>query len=779
MSTVRPAPLARERAVDAPAPPRPRQLWTLPGGIHPPEEKALSNGTPIRDAGLPEVLVLPLRQHAGAAAQPCVEVGAAVLAGQMLAEPDGFVSAGVHAPTSGTVRAIEERPIPHPSGLPDVCIVLEPDGADRWIDLDPVPDWIDHAPAELVGRIRDAGIAGVGGAGFPTAVKLAGGHDGRLQTLILNGIECEPYITADDVLMRHRAAEIVTGARMLMHVAGTREGLIAVEDNKPEAITALEHAVRAAGNARLEVVVVPTRYPSGGEKQLIQILTGREVRTGGLPADLGILCQNVGTAVAVQRALELGEPLVSRVTTVTGRAVGAPGNFDVRLGTPFSHLLRLAELDEAALGRLVMGGSMMGVAMADAAVPVVKTTNCILAATRAEFPPPAPEQPCIRCGMCEVACPAGLLPQQLYWYARAQDLDAAREHDIADCIECGACAWVCPSAIPLVQYYRHTKGAIRHQDADARRAERSRERFEHHQARIEAEKAEREAKKAARAEAARKKAAAARAAAADGGSASTTARDPKKAARAAMVEAALARAGDPRIGEGPADRATTYLGPEHDVEQQEPPALAKARSNDPAQKAEALAARIEQTRALLDDARAEDDRVRAGKLEAKIRGMETKLDAQRALSGASTSATVETGPSVRAPRAAGAAERRKDPAAHAQALAARIEQARVELDTVRAEGDGVRAGKLEAKIRGMETKLEALREAAGARADQTRSEAEARLEDRIERVRADVQAAAAEGDEEAKARLASKLAQMEQRLVDLATAGDEAAPKAP
>lgn len=716
MSTVRPAPLAREAAA-APEAPRERRLWTLPGGIHPPEEKALSNGTPIRDAGLPDELSLPLRQHAGAAAQPCVAIGDRVLAGQLIAEADGFVSAALHAPTSGTVRAIEARPIPHPSGLPDTCIVLEPDGDERWVDLEPVADWIDHAPAELVQRIRDAGLAGVGGAGFPTAVKLAGGHDGRLHTLILNGIECEPYITADDVLMRHRADAIVTGARMLMHIAGTREGLIAVEDNKPEAVAALQRAVLAAGDARLEVVVVPTRYPSGGEKQLIQILTGREVPSGGLPSDLGILCQNVGTAVAVQRALELGEPLISRVTTVTGRAVRAPGNFDVRLGTPFAHLLRLAELDEAALARLVMGGSMMGVAMEDPSVPVVKTTNCILAANRAEFPEPAPEQPCIRCGMCEVACPAGLLPQQLYWYARAQDLDAAREHDIADCIECGACAWVCPSAIPLVQYYRHTKGAIRQQDADARRAERSRERFEHHQARIEAEQAEREAKKRARAEAARKKAEAARAASPAAPDAAPG--DEKKAARAAVVEAALARAGDPGASdsrtvdpraESPAERATTYLGPEHDVEQKEPAALARARSTVPSEKADALAARIEQTRGLLEDARAEEDGLRAGKLEAKIRGMETKLEALRAEMRAAgesirTDAPAPTKAAADAPKGTSPAARRKDPAAHAEALAARIEQTRSDLATAESEGDGVRAGKLEAKIRGMETKL--------------------------------------------------------------------------
>ena len=605
-----------------------RQLWPLRGGIHPPEEKHLSNAAAIRDAGLADQLVLPLRQHVGASAKPCVNVGDFVLTGQRIADAAGAVSAAIHAPSSGHIVAIEARPIPHPSGLPDLCIVIAPDGKDRWIERTPIENWADLAPAKLLERVREAGIAGLGGAGFPTAVKLAGGHDGSLQTLILNGVECEPYITADDVLMRYRADEIVAGARILMHLSGTTEALIVLEDNKPEAIAALQRAEREAGDPRIEIVVIPTRYPSGGEKQLIQIVTGREVPSGGLPADLGILCQNVGTAVAVRRAIEDGEPLIRRVTTVTGRAVDAPGNFDVRLGTPFAHLLSRAELATDRLARLVMGGSMMGVAMHETSVPIVKTTNCILAATAAEFPDPAPEQSCIRCGMCEIACPAGLLPQQLYWFSRAQELDAAREHALMDCIECGACAWVCPSAIPLVQYYRHTKAAIRQQDADAVRAERSRERFEHRQARIEAELAEREARKRARADAARKKAEA-KAAAPAAESAATAAAPPKeapgdgsgggepapaadRAARAAVVAAALERAGAPPPKAADAGEQTA------------------ARKPDPRARHEALAARIEKTRADHAAALDEGDGVRAGKLEAKIKGMEGKLEALRA-----------------------------------------------------------------------------------------------------------------------------------------------------
>lgn len=509
---------AREPIATASAPARERTaarsihlapLRTLPGGIHPAQEKQLSRTVPIRTPALPERLVLPLQQHVGAAAEPLVEIGQQVLKGEPLAAARGWVSLPLHAPTSGIIRDIGVYPAPHPSGLPAHCIVLEPDGEDRWTTLHPVADWRSAATDTLLDALRAAGIAGLGGAGFPTAVKLTPRPDRTLDTLIVNGAECEPYITADDRLMCERADDIVGGIEILLRLVRPERCLIGIEDNKPEAIAAIETAVAGLAvdpdRPAIHIVVVPTRYPSGGEKQLIQLLTDREVPSGGLPSDIGVLCLNVATAAAARRAVAFGEPVISRITTLTGRALDRPGNIEALLGTPFSHLLAEAGLREADLGRLLMGGPMMGFTITDAAVGVVKTTNCILAATSAELPPPPPAQPCIRCGMCEQVCPASLLPQQLFWFARDDDFEAARDHDLADCIECGACAWVCPSAIPLVRYYRYAKGELRRQREDTVRAERARDRFEFHQARVEAEQQEREAKRRARAAAARQR----------------------------------------------------------------------------------------------------------------------------------------------------------------------------------------------------------------------------------------------------------------------------------
>jgi electron transport complex protein RnfC len=498
-----------------------RRTWPLPGGIHPPENKAQSLREPIRDAGIPPQLVLPLNQHLGAAAEPVVEIGDKVLTGQLLARARGAFSAAVHASSSGTVSAIEDRPIPHPSGLAAPCIVIDTDGEDRWVD---------HAGVDAAGRtdrgrvldaIRAAGIVGLGGAGFPSAVKLDPAPGRRIHTLILNGTECEPYITADHALMRERAAEIVAGTRLIADLLEVDTVLVGIEDNKPDAIEAMQ---RAADDG-MDVVVFPTMYPSGGEKQLIQILTGQEVPSGGLPAELGIVCHNTGTAYAVYRAVVHGEPLISRITTLTGDAFGRPGNVEVRLGTPIRFLLEQADCDQGAASRLVMGGPMMGIALQDAEAPVIKTTNCLLVPTRSEMPPPPPAQPCIRCGLCAEACPVSLLPQQLFWYAQAKDYDALEEHKLFDCIECGACAWICPSSIPLVQYYRASKATMRQLAEDQQRAEVSRARFEAHQARIEREAAEKEARRRERA---------ARAAA-------KTAGGDDRARRAALVEQAVAR----------------------------------------------------------------------------------------------------------------------------------------------------------------------------------------------------------------------------------------------
>lgn len=477
-----------------------RKIWDIPGGVHPPENKIQSTTSDIADLPLPAELVIPLNQHIGNPAVPMVRVGQRVLKGQVIGEAEGVFSAHVHASSSGTVTAIEKRPIAHPSGLSTQCVVIATDGLDQWCALTPCADYtaLDHF--ELVQRIQQAGLAGMGGAGFPTSVKLNPKSVDRVETLILNGTECEPYITADDRLMREEAAGIIEGAKLLAKIVGhPKTILIGIEDNKPEAIAAMQQAASGSG---VEVVAFPTKYPSGGEKQLIQILTGIELPSGKLPAQIGVLVHNVGTAYAAWRAVRFGEPLIERVTTVVGKALRVERNVRALIGTPVAHLLALHGFQAEAAARVVIGGPMMGFAITDLNAPVVKTTNCVLAPSHHEMPPAPPAQACIRCGLCAEACPAQLLPQQLYWYAKADDTERLKDHHLFDCIECGACSYVCPSAIPLVQYYRAAKGSIRLQEAEKLKADRARVRFDQRKERIARAEAEKEAKRLARKQAA-------------------------------------------------------------------------------------------------------------------------------------------------------------------------------------------------------------------------------------------------------------------------------------
>ena len=441
----------------------------------------------------------------GPAAQPIVAVGDVVLGGQLLAEANGAMSVPVHAPTSGKVRAIASRPIAHASGLEDICIELETDGRDQWVALEGIPHWRDCEPAALAEQVRNAGIAGMGGAGFPTAVKLTPGPQRPIELLLINGTECEPYITADDTLMQCYADQLIEGSTILAHILGANSILIGIEDNKPEAIAYVQTAVDTA-NAPIEVVSFPTKYPSGGEKQVIEILTGAQVPSGGIPADIGIVCLNPGTAVAVQQAIIDGKPLTHRIVTLTGEALSQPCNTLACLGTPIGHLLQEAGMSSGPRQRIIHGGPMMGFAVSDLEAPITKITNCLLAPTESELPLPEEPKPCIRCGHCAEACPASLLPQQLYWYARAKDQEQLATHRLFDCIECGACAYVCPSQIPLVQYYRAAKGQIRDSEQERKRSDNSRARFEARERRLEEEAAAREAKRAARKAAAQQQA---------------------------------------------------------------------------------------------------------------------------------------------------------------------------------------------------------------------------------------------------------------------------------
>ncbi len=478
-----------------------RKIWDFHGGVHPPENKKQSLQTPLRDAPLPSQVILPLSMHVGAPAIPCVSPGDRVKRGQLIAAPSGAFSAGIHASISGQVIAIEDRLVSHPSGNPGPAIVIASDGLDEAVYMDPIADYMQAEPEVLLKRVQESGIAGLGGAGFPTHIKLK--PLSKVDTLIINGAECEPYITADHCLFVTYPEKVIQGILLLAHILNQpKQILFGIEDNKADAIAALQKA--AAGTA-VEILPIPTKYPSGGEKQLIQILTGREVPSGKLPANLGIMVQNPGTAVAVLDAVAEGEALTSRITTFVGENLRESTNLTVRIGTPLSEILDHLGVNHESLHKVVLGGPMMGFAMPDLNTPILKISNCVLVPSESELPDPAPAQPCIRCGSCAEVCPAQLLPQQLFWFAQAEDHDNLQNHNLFDCIECGACSYVCPSNIPLVQYYRASKGAIREADRERIASDRARRRFELRNLRIEREQQEREAKRTARMKAAKEK----------------------------------------------------------------------------------------------------------------------------------------------------------------------------------------------------------------------------------------------------------------------------------
>ena len=463
-------------------------MWAFPGGIHPPQQKSLSNSASITRLPLPDKLIVALKQHIGANGKLLVEKGQHVLKGQPLTEPAANWSVPVHAPSSGVVTDIAPMPSAHPSALPELSVIIESDGKDEWVALNKNKNPAELSHDELINIIHQAGISGMGGAGFPTYVKADTKQP--IEFLIVNAVECEPYITADDVLMREHAKEVIQGIEIMQQLLNPTLCIVGIEDNKPEAIAAMKQA--AEHNSKIIIQTVPTIYPSGGEKQLIKLLTNREVPSIGIPADIGILVHNTGTLFAVQQAVYEGKPLIERIVTVTGNTIHKPGNVWALLGTEIKHLLDCQGFSPVPQQSVVMGGPMMGFTLPTVRIGIVKTTNCILAPDHKELAEPGPEKACIRCSACADACPASLLPQQLQWFAKSKEYDKLQEHNLFDCIECGACAYVCPSEIPLVQYYRIAKVEIKEQQADKIKADRAKERFDARKERLEREQEERQ-----------------------------------------------------------------------------------------------------------------------------------------------------------------------------------------------------------------------------------------------------------------------------------------------
>ena len=500
------------------------KLWQIHGGVHPPFHKEESTQLPIKSAGIPKQVILPIQQHIGAPAEPLVAVGDKVHKGQLIAKANAYISANIHSPTSGKVTAIRELLLPHPSGLKGLSIVIDTDGKDDWRKSGKYSCYENYSEVEpkvLLERIQEAGIVGLGGAVFPTSVKVAGATQSSIDTFIINGAECEPYITCDDSLMRERSAEIISGIRIIQHMINPAKCLIGIEDNKPEAIKAMQQACE--NDPKIDVITVPTIYPSGDIKQLTKILTGIEIPTGTRSVNSGILGQNIGTIYSIYQAIVEGIPTISRITTVTGNGVQHPQNFEVLNGTPFSYLAKQAGGYTKMADHLIMGGPMMGFALKDDRAPITKATNCALITSTTALNESnsevanQPTLPCIRCGKCMDACPVNLLPQQLYWHIRAKDFEKTERHFLKDCIECGCCSYVCPSHIPLVDYYRFAKTEIHAQKRAQEKADLSRERHEFLLFRKERDKREREEKRKAHKEALQqKKLAAAKAKASSG-----------------------------------------------------------------------------------------------------------------------------------------------------------------------------------------------------------------------------------------------------------------------
>ncbi|MDQ6961664.1 MAG: electron transport complex subunit RsxC [Mariprofundaceae bacterium] len=465
------------------------------GGIQPVEWKETAN-CPIQRLALSEQYILPMKQHIGQECVPLVAVGDRVLRGQKVARSQAYVHAPIHAPTSGIVRKIADNPIPHPSGLGMLSLFIEADGLDEEKKMPCLADYRNIDPVLIREQVRMAGITGLGGAGFPAFIKHRRDDEFPVHTVILNGVECEPWLTNDHRLMLEHGQQIVEGLDILMHVVGAKKGIIAIESNKPDAALNIQQCI-ADFSQDMEVRILPTRYPQGGEKQLIQVVTGKEVPAGKLPLHIGVLCQNIGTVKSIYDAVVLGKSLTERVVTISGPQTPRRGNSLVRIGTDLSFILSQHGLTDLSEVKVIHGGPMMGELLPNLHVPAVKSTTGLLAWHTAEFEKSHEQpDPCIHCGHCVQVCPVKLVPNELASHCKHDDTERAQAYHLFDCIECGCCSYVCPSHIPLVQHFRYAKGMVAQQAREQKFSEESRQRSEAHLQRIEKEKEARAARRA-------------------------------------------------------------------------------------------------------------------------------------------------------------------------------------------------------------------------------------------------------------------------------------------
>jgi electron transport complex protein RnfC len=430
---------------------------TFKGGVHPPDKKELAKGRAIKVALAPKQVVIPLSQHIGAPCKPAVEIGQQVKKGEVVGNPQGFVSAPVHASVSGKVVSIGDFPLA--TGKMTLSVVIENDFQEEWTLLKDHPDYISLPPEQLKEMVKDAGLVGMGGAAFPTHVKLSPPKEKPIDVLVINGAECEPYLTADYRLMIERPLDIIEGTKILMKILGVKKAFIGIEDNKPDAIEILKKA--ASGIAEITVCGLEVKYPQGAEKMLIKAAVNREVPPRALPMDVGVVVQNIGTTIAAFEAARYGKPLIERVVTVSGESINEPANLMVKIGTLVSELIKECGGFKTEAAKVISGGPMMGFAMYDLNVPVTKGTSGILALPEEGLVHVDEFNPCIRCGRCIEACAMGLMPSMLSVLSERGFYEEAKEYGLFDCFECGSCTYVCPSKRPIVQFVRLAKSMVK------------------------------------------------------------------------------------------------------------------------------------------------------------------------------------------------------------------------------------------------------------------------------------------------------------------------------